>query len=71
MEVIVTVRDPSKFPESLKTAGAHPLYLDMSNSDDAIRKVAADAIAVYGHVDVLINNAATLSMGFGPLEEIE
>lgn len=52
-------------------AGAHPLYLDMSSPDDIIRNVAADAIAVYGHVDVLVNNAATLAMGFGPLEEIE
>ena len=65
------MRDPPKFPESLKAAGAHPLYLDMSSPDDTIRKVAADAIAVYGHVDVLVNNAATLAMGFGPLEEIE
>ena len=43
----------------------------MSSSDDIIRKVAAEAIAVYGLVDVLVNNAAALSTGFGPVEEVE
>ena len=71
LQDIVTVRDPSKFPRLLEAAGAHPLYLDMSSSDDIIRKAAEDALAVHGYVDVLVNNAASISLGFGPLEELE
>lgn len=41
----------------------------MLSSDDILKKVAEDAIQVYGHVDVLVNNAGVSTIGLGPLEE--
>jgi 2-dehydro-3-deoxy-D-gluconate 5-dehydrogenase len=51
-------------PETAKTITgmgrkAKCLVADLS-THDAIQKVAADAIAVYGKVDILINNAGTI-----------
>lgn len=42
----------------------------MSSSDDIIKKTAEDAVQIYGHVDVLINNVGTVAIGRGPLEEL-
>lgn len=66
----MTVRSPSKLPPALKDAGVHPVFLDMLSGDDVIKKAAEDAIQVYGHVDVLVNNVGTVAIGRGPLEEL-
>ena len=67
-QVIATVRSLHKFPDSLKSAGAHPLIFDANNSDEENRNAAEEAIRVYGHVDVLVNNAAIVTVA--PVEEL-
>ncbi|KAI0916220.1 hypothetical protein AcV5_003218 [Taiwanofungus camphoratus] len=65
-KVIATVRSLSKFPDTLR--GAEPLILDLNASDTEIRKAGEAALKIYGHVDVLVNNA-----GYGvvaPVEEL-
>ncbi|KAI0338402.1 NAD(P)-binding protein [Trametopsis cervina] len=67
--VIATVRSIEKFPDSLRDGGARPLILDLERSDEEIRRMAVEAIGIFGRVDVLVNNAGTLS-SVGPLEEL-
>ncbi|KAI0338410.1 NAD(P)-binding protein [Trametopsis cervina] len=68
--VIATARSIEKFPVSLRELGARPLILDLESSDEEIRRVALEAIGIFGRVDVLVNNAGTNS-AVGPTEEIE
>ena len=68
--MIATVRTLSKLPATLKEAGAHPLVLNLDDSDESVQKAAADAITAYGHVDILINNAGNNLTGYGPVEEV-
>ncbi|KAI0795081.1 NAD-P-binding protein [Abortiporus biennis] len=67
-KVIGTFRSRSKFPESLREAGVHPIVIDFSDSDDNIVQAAREAIGLYGNVDVLVNNAAYSIVG--PVEEL-
>ncbi|KAL1672838.1 hypothetical protein EV122DRAFT_271246 [Schizophyllum commune] len=53
--VIATARDLKKIPASI--SAAKPIRLDLNASDEEIRKVAADALKIYGRIDILINNA--------------
>lgn len=69
-QVVATVRSLAKFPRALRDVGAQPLVLDLEASDEEIREVAQDALQIYGHVDVLVNNAGTNAFGYGPVEEI-
>ena len=53
---------------SLKEAGAAILKLDVTSSFDRIKALAAEAESIYGHVDVVVNNAGFPAVG--PLEEL-
>ncbi|KAI5897171.1 NAD(P)-binding protein [Schizophyllum commune H4-8] len=53
--VIATARDLKKIPASI--SAAKPIRLDLNASDEEIRQVAADALKIYGRIDILINNA--------------
>ena len=63
------MRSLNKLPTTLRDAGAEPLILDLTDSDEVIKQAAIHAIQIYGRVDVLVNNAGT-SNGLGPVEEI-
>lgn len=47
----------------LERAGAAALELDVTHSQQEINDTVAKAIAIYGRVDVVVNNAAYVSMG--------
>ena len=61
-KVIATGRDLKKL-KHLETAGAAILQLDITDSQQNIRDKVAEAIRIYGKIDVLVNNAAYISIG--------
>ncbi len=61
-KVIATARSIDKI-EELKAAGAATLSLDVTSPLSELKAVAERAIAIYGKVDVLINNAAFILQG--------
>lgn len=65
-KVIATARDTSKIAH-FKDAGASTLKLDLFSEQAVLDKVAADAVAIHGHVDVVVNNAGYCH--FGMVEE--
>ncbi|KAJ7644852.1 putative short-chain oxidoreductase [Roridomyces roridus] len=60
--VIATARRPETL-KSLEEAGAKTLKLDVTSTCQDLAVFAAEAIALYGQVDVLINNAGYLQGG--------
>lgn len=66
-KVIATARTVSKIAH-LQDVGAAVLSLDVTASQADLNKKAAEAIAIYGQVDVLVNNAAYTQ--FGTLEDL-
>lgn len=65
-KVIATARDISKI-EHFQKAGAATLKLDLSADQESFNKTAEEAIAVYGQVDVVVNNAGYSH--FGTIED--
>ncbi|KAH6616846.1 oxidoreductase,short chain dehydrogenase-like protein [Boeremia exigua] len=65
-KVIATARTLSKI-EHLGKLGAATLQLDVTASTAELEKIAREAIAVYGRIDVLVNNAGYGH--FGTFEE--
>jgi NADP-dependent 3-hydroxy acid dehydrogenase YdfG len=61
-KVIATGRNLEKV-KPLEKSGAAVLQLDITNSQQSIDNTIAKAIGIYGHVDVLVNNAAYAAMG--------
>jgi NADP-dependent 3-hydroxy acid dehydrogenase YdfG len=61
-KVIATARNLAKL-KHLETAGAAILQLDITDSQQNIRDKVAQAIAIYGKIDVLVNNASYVSIG--------
>ncbi|KAH9477890.1 Oxidoreductase BOA17 [Psilocybe cubensis] len=49
--------------KDLKDLGAHVMVLDVTESIDKLKAVAAEAIVVYGKVDVVVNNAGFIMPG--------
>ncbi|KAA8649271.1 hypothetical protein EYZ11_005538 [Aspergillus tanneri] len=66
-KVIATARDVSKIA-SLKDSGAAVMSLDVTASQSDLDRKAVEAIGTYGHIDVLVNNAAYTQ--FGTLEDL-
>ncbi|KAG6610855.1 dehydrogenase [Phytophthora cinnamomi] len=60
--VIATARKPERL-EELEQKGARTLALDVTCSQDELHAVAAQALGMYGTIDVLVNNAAYLLEG--------
>ncbi|KAF8478850.1 short-chain oxidoreductase [Gautieria morchelliformis] len=65
--VIATARDVNKI-EDLQMSGAYVMQLDVRDDFLVIQRKAAEAIKVYGRIDVVVNNAG-YGM-FGALEEV-
>ncbi|KAF5646370.1 short-chain oxidoreductase [Fusarium sp. NRRL 52700] len=62
-KVIATARNSARI-ESLASQGAAVLELDVTDSQDTIDQTIAKAIAIYGHIDVLVNNAGFVAAGY-------
>lgn len=61
--MIATARNVSSL-EDLKAQGAAVLQLDVACSTEDMRKKAEEAEAIYGRVDVVVNNAGFGGLGF-------
>jgi NAD(P)-dependent dehydrogenase (short-subunit alcohol dehydrogenase family) len=61
-KVIATARSVDKL-SALSKAGAATLQLDVTSSLADLQATAEKAIAVYGKVDILVNNAAFVLQG--------
>ncbi|KAK7005986.1 NAD(P)-binding protein [Favolaschia claudopus] len=66
-KVIAAVRKIPSVPDSIKAA--KPLVLDLNASDEEIKKTGAEALKIYGRIDVLVNNAGYALTGY--LEELD
>lgn len=65
-KVIATARNADRITH-LKEIGAATMQLDVTASQSELDRKAKEAIAVYGGVDVLVNNAGYTQ--FGTVEE--
>lgn len=61
-KVIATARDPAKIAD-LKALGAATLALDVTDTEENVNKTIAAAVEIYGHIDILVNNAAYILEG--------
>ncbi|GIC86335.1 putative short-chain oxidoreductase [Aspergillus udagawae] len=66
-KVIATARTIANITH-LRDAGAAIMQLDVTASQEELDQKASDAIAIYGKVDILVNNAAYTQ--FGTLEDM-
>ncbi|KAF5572774.1 Zn(II)Cys6 transcriptional activator [Fusarium pseudoanthophilum] len=61
-KVIATARNSARI-KSLASQGAAVLELDVTDSQDSIDQIISNAIAIYGRIDVLVNNAGFVAAG--------
>jgi NAD(P)-dependent dehydrogenase (short-subunit alcohol dehydrogenase family) len=61
--VIAAVRSPGNVPDILKVPAAKVLKFDLGSSQADMNVYAEQATAAFGHIDVLVNNAAFAYMG--------
>jgi len=60
--VIATARSLPSI-SALQSLGASTLALDITSPQSVLDAKAAEAIAIYGHIDVLVNNAGRIVLG--------
>lgn len=60
--VVATMRDPEKAPDTLKQRNVLITKMDVTDND-SIKKAIQEAIFKFGQIDVLINNAGYYSIG--------
>ncbi|KAK5997681.1 putative oxidoreductase YusZ [Cladobotryum mycophilum] len=61
-KIIATARRPDSI-EHLKKTGVATLKLDVTDDQATINETMYQAIAIHGHIDVLVNNAAYIATG--------
>lgn len=61
-KVVATARNVSRIT-ALKELGAATLQLDVTAAQDELDRRAEEAIAIYGRIDVLVNNAGYVQFG--------
>jgi NAD(P)-dependent dehydrogenase (short-subunit alcohol dehydrogenase family) len=62
-KVIATARNASARLGHLKDSGAAILDLDVTASESELSAKVAEAIQIYGNIDVLVNNAGIFEWG--------
>ena len=62
-KAIATSRGSTDRLRHLKDLGAATLSLDLTADQETLNKAVQDALAVYGDIDVLVNNAAYCEAG--------
>ena len=67
--VIATARRGHERLQSLKDAGAAILDLDVTASQEELDAIIKKALAIYGGIDVLVNNAGYIEAAL--IEELE
>lgn len=67
-KVIATARNLEKIKD-LENSGAKVLRLDVTDSQSSLNATMNQAIELYGHIDVLVNNAGYVQ--FGAWEDVE
>lgn len=60
--MVATARNTAKI-DDLKELGAVTIALDIVSSDEVVRQIIQEAIAIYGQIDILVNNAAYFLQG--------
>lgn len=65
-KVIATARNADQI-SSLKELGAATLQLDVTATQEQLNLKAEEAVAIYGRIDVFVNNAGYVQ--FGTIEE--
>ena len=61
--VVATARSRSKIAHFESLPRVTVLELDITASQDSLNNTVATAIAIHGHIDVLVNNAAYIAIG--------
>ncbi|EPS39210.1 hypothetical protein H072_6981 [Dactylellina haptotyla CBS 200.50] len=61
-KVIATARNPDSILP-LESLGASTLQLDVTSDEPTIAAVIAQAVSIYGRIDVLVNNAGYVQIG--------
>ena len=62
-KVIATARNPTKLRAALPNTTANLLTLDVTSPLPELQALAKEAVAIYGRIDVLVNNAGYVEMG--------
>ena len=60
--VVATSRDPNRL-EPLKAKGAATIRLDHNESLEQVKAAVANAVAIYGRIDIVVNNASYVHVG--------
>lgn len=61
--VVATARNPSKYRQALKDAGADLVSIDMTAPESDMKALVDGIVSKHGRIDVLINNAGYIEAG--------
>lgn len=61
-KVVAAGRNPARLT-ALKEVGAAIVKIDQNEPLDVVKKSVEEAIAIYGHIDIIVLNAAWVACG--------